>query len=258
MRALDTRYWIKHFTHNQENRPEPDWNAPLNVPPEVHAALTQSLVEFQLGDGGGPASLIAWNAATFRDAAPDIRRIVDLWFDEEKEHSRLLGGAVDRLGGKPIETHWSFRLFCLLRRRLGVRFELQILTLTELVSTSYYTLLRRHCPDSALRTVFELILRDESGHVDFHNARLAAAGASRRTLAGTLWSLQFFLCGYAAATVLWTSHNRCLRLLGATTPEFYSNVTNQIRKFVTRLDKKAEAHNRAVLAGQQIKDLAGT
>src|SRR5262245_58794654 len=31
--------WIAHFTRNRENRPEPDWTAPVNVPP---AALAPS------------------------------------------------------------------------------------------------------------------------------------------------------------------------------------------------------------------------
>ena len=239
MPELNTHRWITHFERNRDNRPEPDWGVPLEVPPGAHGALLQSLREFELGDGGGPASLIAFDAESFRGSSPEIRQIVDLWFAEEKEHSRLLGGAVARLGGEPIDDHWSFRLFCLLRRRLGVRFELQILTLTELVSTSYYTLLRRHCPDRALCDVFELILRDESGHVSFHNDRLASAGASGRGLAGRIWALQFYLCGYGAATVLWSSHGRCLRLLGASTFEFYANVTRQIRKFVARLNHKA-------------------
>jgi hypothetical protein len=248
MQPLNTQHWIEHFQRNQENRPEPDWEAALDVPSRAYGALLQSLREFELGDGGGPASLIAFNAESFRGSSPDIRKIVDLWFMEEKEHSRLLGGAVSRLGGEPIDSHWSFRLFCFLRHRLGVRFELQILTLTELVSTSYYTLLRSYCADRALCDVFGLILRDESGHVSFHNDRLAADGASGRGIRGCLWGLQFFVCGYGAATVLWISHGRCLRLLGASTGEFYGNVRRQIRRFVGRLNRKASRDEGGVSA----------
>lgn len=170
---LDLRQWIRHFHANRENRPEPDWEAPLKVDPAARASLLQSLREFQLGDGGGPACLIAFNADRFRGGSGEHRRIHDLWFAEEAEHSRLLLGCVKRLGGTPITSHWSFTLFCLLRRVLGVAFELQILTLTKLTSTSYYTLLRRHCSDPALRQAWTLILRDEAGHVRFHNDRKA-------------------------------------------------------------------------------------
>src|SRR5207253_2662448 len=78
---------------------------------------------------------------------------VDLWFAEEREHARLLGAAVARFGGRCIQGHWSFTAFCLTRRWFGVRFELTVLLLTEIVSTVYYRLLRRHGQDPALRAM---------------------------------------------------------------------------------------------------------
>jgi hypothetical protein len=51
--------WIEHFTRNRRNRPEPDWAAPVNVTPATLAPLLRSVEQFRLGDGGGPASLIA-------------------------------------------------------------------------------------------------------------------------------------------------------------------------------------------------------
>ena len=237
--ALDTDFWIHYFHRNQLNRKEPAWSAELNIPDEVLPLLRQSIREFQLGDGGGPAGLIAFNAASFRDATPAIRRVVDLWFEEEKEHSRLLGDLVKRLGTSPVNSHWSFFLFCFFRRVLGVKFELQILTVTELVSTSYYTLLRRYGSDVALRGVCALILRDEAGHVRFQNARLAAAGRSRRGILGKLWAAQFWLSGYIAGTVLWISHGKCIRTMGGSTREFYIHVRQQIGGFMEKLDRKA-------------------
>jgi hypothetical protein len=236
---LDCQRWIGHFINNKKDRSEPDWAAPLNVPAKARAALTQSVVEFELGDGGGPASLIAFNRETFRSSSEEVRQIVDLWFAEEAEHSRLLGRCTERLGGTPIDTHWSFELFCALRKWLGVSIELQILTLTELVSTSYYTVLRRHCDDEALREAWRLILHDESGHVAFHNDRLAAMGRSRYGIRGRLWSIQFKTCGLAAASVLWSSHGRCMNLLGASAPEFFADVARQIDGFLDNLDEKA-------------------
>ncbi len=150
--------WIEHFTRNRQNRPEPDWTAPVNIPPAVLKPVLKSIEQFRLGDGGGPASLIAFNRESFRGRNDEIRRIVDLWFAEEAEHARLLGCAVRRFGGRIITSHWSFTAFCLCRRALGVRFELQVLTLTELVSTAYYRMLRQHSPDGPLAAMCELIL----------------------------------------------------------------------------------------------------
>jgi len=231
---MDYRKWIGHFENNRRNRHEPDWNAPIKIPDAVVPELLRSLEQFQLGDGGGPASLIAYDAENFRGISPEMRLLVDLWFAEEKEHSRLLGCAVERFGGSRISSHWSFTAFCFCRRVLGVRFELQVLLLTEIVSTAYYRLLRRHVGDPPVQEMCTLILRDETGHVSFHRDRLlsARAAASAR---GMLWELQFRLLGYAAATMLWANHGKCLRTLGANTGEYYEEVGLELRRFVNRL-----------------------
>ena len=238
---LNPSTWIYRFRRNKAHRPEPAWHLPVDVPVAARAALLRSVCEFQLGDGGGPAALIAWNARKFRDQSPAMREVVDLWFAEEKEHSRLLGALLDRLGGKPITGHWSFSLFCGIRRVCGVAVELQVLTLTELVSTAYYLELRRLCPDPALRDVCGLILRDEAGHVAFHNDRLAADGRAPLGPGGSIWSLQFWLCGMAAATVLWSSHGRCLRALGGSRAAFFRECRRQISRFLTKLALKKVA-----------------
>lgn len=233
---LNTAKWIAFFRQNKLNRLVPRWDAPIQVKIEARALLEQSLQEFQLGDGGGPASLIAWNVGTYRRSQPGLDQVIDLWFEEEKEHSRLLGGLLKRFGVPPIESHWSFSLFCFLRRVLGVKFELQILTLTELSSTAYYWLLLRHCEDPGLRDVCSLILRDESGHVAFQNDRLHCAGVPGTGLKRLLWRTQFLLSGLVACTVLWLSHGKCLRTMGVTTGRFYHEAWRQFGRFIFKLD----------------------
>jgi hypothetical protein len=222
------------LARNRLDRPEPDWSAPITLRPEVIRPLVRSLEEFQLGDGGGPAGLIAFDAGRFCDASPAQRAVVDAWFAEERGHARLLGEAVRRFGGRRITGHWSFTAFCLVRRLLGVRFELQVLTLTELVSTAYYRLLRRHADDAPLRAMCGLILRDEAGHVAFQRDRIAAGG--RR---GRAWRAQFRIFGHLAAAVLWTSHGRCLRALGGGRAEFFREVRRELRRFMAAVRRAA-------------------
>jgi len=231
--------WITHFARNRQNRPEPDWAAPVQVQPTVLAPMLRSVEQFCLGDGGGPASLIAFDRESFRSRTSEMRQIVDLWFAEEAEHARLLGCAVRRFGGRIITSHWSFTAFCLCRRALGVRFELQVLTLTELVSTAYYRMLRTHSPDGPLAAMCELILRDEAGHVAFQRDRLASEGCPKRGLRGWLWRIQFLVCGYAAGTMLWVNHAPCLKAIGGTRGGFYSEVTRQLLRFVRSLRRAA-------------------
>ncbi len=231
---------IQHFVNNRRNRREPDWTAPISVPAHVLAPVLRSIEQFRLGDGGGPASLIAHDAENFRGRTDEMRQIVDLWFAEEAGHARLLGCAVKRFGGRVIESHWSFTAFCLCRRALGVRFELQVLTLTELVSTAYYRMLRKYSPDGPLAAMCELILRDEAGHVAFQRDRIAASGTPAPGVRGWLWRIQFLLSGYAAGTMLWVNHAPCLKAIGGTRAEFYREITRLITRFIRSLQPAAE------------------
>jgi hypothetical protein len=231
--------WIEHFARNKQGRPEPDWSAPVTVPAATRAPLLRSIEQFRLGDGGGPASLIAFDRENFRSRTEEMRQIVDLWFAEEAEHARLLGCAVRRFGGRIITSHWSFTAFCFCRRVLGVRFELQVLTLTELVSTAYYRMLRQHSPDGPLAAMCELILRDEAGHVAFQRDRLMSADCPKPGLRGGWWRLQFLVCGYAAGTMLWLNHRPALKAIGGTGGEFYSEITRQMTRFVRSLKRKS-------------------
>ncbi len=232
---FDWARWINHFARNRQNRPVPDWSEPTALPSQIRGPLLRSLEQFQLGDGGGPASLIARDAETFRGSTEQMRALVDAWFTEEREHSRLLGCAVDALGGQRIQSHWSFTAFCQCRRILGVKFELQVLLLTEISSTAYYRLLQRHSPIRALADTCGLILRDEAGHIAFHSDRLAAAGRQLQHLRDALWAAQFMVCGYAAATMLWINHSPCIRRLGGSTAEFYLEVSRELVRFLHSL-----------------------
>lgn len=241
--TLDAERWLTHFRRNQENRPEPDWLAPITLPADVVRPLIKSLEQFHLGDGGGPDCLIAWNAECFCSSGAATRALVDLWFAEEGEHSRLLGAAVARFGGHPIRSHWSFTAFCLVRRWFGVGFELTVLLLTEIVSTAYYRLMRRHGNDPALRAMCRLILRDEAGHIAFHRDRLAGCRGARY---GSFWEGAFRALGLAAGTMLWINHARALRALGASRAEFYHEISLELSRFIHRLRREPALRRSAI------------
>src|SRR3954468_3258796 len=166
--------WIAHFQANRLGRIEPDWTAPLALDDRRRRALASTLAEYQLGDGGGPCRLIAPDAESYRGSSEEAGRVVDLWFAEEREHSRLLAGAVRRGGGTFITSTPAFRLFNACRRLLGVQFEMLVLLIVEIVSTGYYRVIRRHVGDAPIAAMCRLILRDEARHIDFHRDRLGA------------------------------------------------------------------------------------
>lgn len=238
---LDVARWVAHFQANHENRPEPDWAAPITLPAEVIAPLLRSLEQFQLGDGGGPAYLIARNREQFLAQDEGVRQLVDLWFAEEREHARLLGGAVARFGGTCITKHWSFTAFCATRKWFGVRFELTVLLLTEIVSTVYYRMLLRHANDPALKVLCRLILRDEIGHVSFHRDRLARQARAGTATFGRLWAGRFRTLGLAAARMLWVNHAPGLKAVGVTRGAFYRAIWRELSVFLARLRRESNA-----------------
>jgi hypothetical protein len=221
--------WIAHFERNRLDRPEPDWASAFTLPEGKRAALARSLAEYQLGDGGGECRLIASDAGRFRQSRADMGRLVDLWFAEEKEHSRLLWHAVKRTRGEFITSTFAFRLFNACRRSLGVQFEMLVLLLVEIVSTGYYRVMRRHCGDEPIADMCKLILRDEARHIDFHRDRLAARHPEGP---GAFWALRFRFLGWACAWFLWRGHGRDLATLGATRAELFEHVASGMRNFL--------------------------
>ena len=229
---IDVERWLNHFHNNQQHRSEPQWDALMTLSPVVIAPLVKSIAQFELGDGGGPDMLIAWNAESFRSSSKERQVLTDLWFKEEKEHSRLLGDLVRRFGGTHIHSHWSFTAFCLSRKCFGVGFELMVLLVTEIVSTAYYRLLYRHGEDAALHGVCKLILRDEAGHVAFHRdrmARTAPYGYNR------LWEAFLVVLAHGAATMLLANHAPALCAVGGSGREFFREVRRELVRFLHRL-----------------------
>jgi hypothetical protein len=200
--------------------------------------LLRSLEQFQLGDGGGPACLIARDVDRLR-ANEGAAALEAAWFAEEREHARLLERAVARFGGRCINGHWSFTAFCAARRWFGVRFELTVLLLTEIVSTAYYRLIHRHVNDAAIRSMCQLILRDEGGHVAFHRDRLASAARACDGHYGWWCKCRFRAFGFGAASMLWINHAPALLALGATRAEFYHEVSLGLTRFVCRLRRES-------------------
>lgn len=225
-------HWISHFEINRKHRREPDWVAPFTASERKRAALARSLSEYQLGDGGGECRLIARDAITARDVDAKAVRVIDLWFAEEREHSRLLSHAVRRLNGTFVTTTFAFRLFNFVRRWFGVQFEMLVLLIVEIVSTGYYRLIQRHCSDEPIAAMCGLILRDELGHIAFHASRLQAGEPVWRR---PWWHLYFLLLGEACTTFLWFGHGRDLRAIGATRSELFLEVREGLTNFLAGL-----------------------
>jgi hypothetical protein len=163
-----------------------------------------------------------------------VKTVVDLWFEEEREHSRLLACAVRRIGAEFMTTTFGFELFYAIRRRLGVQFEMLVLLVVEIVSTGYYRVMRRHVGDQPLADMCALILRDEARHIDFHRDRIASR---RPGGVGRLWKWQLRLLAEACASFLWMGHGRCLRALGGSRAELFGHIRSGVANFLGELEQ---------------------
>jgi hypothetical protein len=142
---------------------------PLRLDPAVREGLTASLPVFCIGEEGEGTHLLRRAAATGdRDYVEACR----LFIREEQEHARLLGLVLDELGVPRCAAHWSDGVFQTLRRLGGLRTEVLLLLVAELVAVRYYAALAEGVGDPTLRRLFRHIHADEERHLEFHAATL--------------------------------------------------------------------------------------
>lgn len=205
--------WRERFEAQAEIRRrqgDPDWGRGASL----DAAVVRSLQRFQVGEAGDGANLIRK-----ADRAGDLEyaAAVRLFVAEERNHARMLGLLLHAAGAATIDGHWSDAVFIRLRRALGLRFELLVLLVAEVIALRYYRALRDGAEDPLTSEVAARILDDERRHVPFHCERLGAVtprpvfGAWRVLLAG-------------AALVVAVDHGPALRRLAVTRRRFVLDV----------------------------------
>ena len=184
--------WVAYFEHNRLRRTSIPWERGITVEPRLRGPLIRSLQRFQVGEQGDGVHLRKGAAATGDRA---YARAVAAFVAEEQAHARLLARLLGALGGTVIQWHWSDACFTLLRRLCGLRVELLVLLVAELIGMRYYRCLYERIPDPVLRAALGRILADEVAHVAFHcdylRRALAPLGPLGRGLTRTTWRLFF-------------------------------------------------------------------
>jgi hypothetical protein len=208
------------------------------MPAGTICELARSLSHFQLGESGEGTYLLRQARHRHGDDAA-YREALALFIFEEKEHARLLERLVRRFGGRLVKKHWTHSIFRLVRRALGVSFEIQVLVIAELIGTAYYRLLAEHVADDVLRQVCDLVLRDEARHVAFHIDRLCADQAAWLPAERAFWQAQFQALFLAALQVAWIDHRSALREFQISTGDFQREARGECIRFLAALAFKA-------------------
>ena len=137
--------------------------------PAVKAGLRASIPTFQLGETGSGSHLLRMAGRTGSD---DYAEAMRLFVIEEQEHARMLGLVCEAIDAPLLDSHWTDRVFQWARRILGLRAEVLMLLVAELVAVRFYATLAAGVGDQVLGRIFARIHDDEVRHVDFHAATL--------------------------------------------------------------------------------------
>jgi hypothetical protein len=212
MNTFDT--WIREFGTERERRRaegDPDWAQGARLP----AAVWRSVQRFQVGEDGEGAGLTG-KADKAADTA--YAAAARLFVAEEQNHARLLGHLLAAGGVSLLGSHWSDTVFVRLRRLFGLRLELLVLMIAEVIALRYYRALRDGAGDPLVTEVAARILADEERHVPFHCARLRQESLGALPLAG--WRV--LLCAVTAFVAV--DHGPALRCLGVRRMRFIADV----------------------------------
>ncbi|MFE9940276.1 ferritin-like domain-containing protein [Streptomyces hirsutus] len=212
--------WTRRFEDERERRRvqgDPDWEQGATLHPAVWAGIQR----FQVGEDGDGANLIG-KADEAGDG--DYARAARLFVAEEQNHARLLARLLAAGHIPTLTGHWSDTVFVRLRRLMGLRMELLVLMIAEVVALRYYRALRDGADDSLTSDVAGRILSDEQRHVPFHCERLHASmaelpRATRRPVMA-LWRLLLLAVSLAVAA----DHGPGLRRLGIGRLRFVAEV----------------------------------
>jgi hypothetical protein len=218
--------WVRRFEDERERRrtqDDPDWQQGATLHPAVWAGVQR----FQLGEDGDGANLVA-KAEEAGD--PDYAGAVRLFVAEEQNHARLLARLLAAGGMPRLTSHWSDTVFVRLRRLMGLRTELLVLMIAEVVALHYYQALRDGTDDRLTSEVAGRILADEQRHVPFHCERLRASFRElpRPLRRPVLAAWRLLLC--AVTLVVAADHGPALRRLGIARLPFTAAVMASSRK----------------------------
>jgi len=182
------RNWLAYFQDNLTRRMPIAWENGVTLEWNVRAALIASLQKFQVGESGEGKHLKACAAQT-TDA--EYCAAIELFLAEENYHAQMLAGVLRSLGAPWLSGHWSDAAFIVIRRFAGLKMELAILMVAELVAKRYYRVVYDATQDVNLRAMCAQILRDEHAHVAFHcdtlNRAFAHFSPLKRTLIRFWW-----------------------------------------------------------------------
>jgi hypothetical protein len=210
--------WLEYFEGNRTRRMKIPWELGVHVEPRLRRPLIKSLQRFQVGEQG-QGNHLKRGAAKTGDAR--YAATIDLFIKEEQEHSRLLARVLHGMVAPLLRWHWSDACFVLVRRLLGLRLELMVLLVAEMIAKRYYRMLRDGTNDPVVKAMCEQILHDEQAHVAFHCEYLHHALAHLPFLVRMFVHFAWRCFFYGVCLLVMYDHRQVMRATRVSPNEFW-------------------------------------
>jgi len=224
---FDAQLWLNYFERNKDVRSMIELPQRIILPEALSTPLLRSLQRFQIGETGEGKHLKKFAR---RLGSAEYYQCVDLFIKEEQGHGQILAEAILALNGTLLQWHWSDLCFIVLRRLLGLKTELFIILIAEIIGKCFYRCVSDKITNQSLSNAFAIIVCDEIAHLRFHSEFLG------RQLASAPWYLKYFvhyawsMIFYTACFVFVLDHRQTLQALEVSTPDFIADCSREFQR----------------------------
>ncbi|MBZ0185197.1 MAG: hypothetical protein K8F91_03020 [Candidatus Obscuribacterales bacterium] len=214
---FSSSHWLAYFRANQATRPIPVRIEKIAIEKSIREPVLRSLKRFQIGESGDGKRLLTY-AARLQDK--DYLACAEMFIKEEQSHAQALAEVILALDDTLLSWHWSDLCFVFLRHLSGLKTELLILFIAEIIGKCFYKMLAEKIENEALSETFSLILLDELLHLEFHSQFLKTRFAGYPLVARQFLRFCLWLLFKVACFAFSLDHKGTLVALGTTGAAF--------------------------------------
>lgn len=231
--TFSSEQWLLYFQDNKKSRADIKFTNDVSIPVPMRAPLIRSLQRFQIGETGEGKHLRKYARMT-KDAT--YEECIDLFIKEEQYHALVLAKIIQSMDGTLLSWHWTDLAFIVLRRMLGLKTELFILLIAEIIGKCFYNACANKIDDPRIRDAFALIVLDEIGHLEFHcdflRDQMKSYPQWLTQVCFSIWSVLFL----TACFVFIVDHRRALEALQVRPRDFLEDCSRAFRRAAMKAD----------------------
>jgi hypothetical protein len=240
MKTRSSPEWVDYFRWNCTVAMRVPWHIGADLSDAERSAIAHSIRVFQLGESSEGRHLIGY-AKRWAERSGDCAYLeaIRMLIAEEQRHAGALGRFMDLNGIMRIKRGCTDGVFRRLRNLFGsLEVSIAVLVTAEIIAKVYYPALREATHSTVLRTICELIEREEIIHVEFQTEQLARLRARRREPAIRVTHCLHRLLFYPTIVVVGFSHRPVLRRGGLSMIGFWSRCRREFRDAIRQMDPR--------------------